>query len=75
MTTPPEKESLENFWRPLYETEKIHQEHDWIETITEKNENKAAMRTPYIDTEIVKKKITQYGNYKTPGVDKLLTTG
>ena len=71
VTTPPEKESLENFWRPLYETEKIHQEHDWIETITEKNENKAAMRTPYIDTEIVKKKITQYGNYKTPGVDKV----
>ena len=27
---PPDEDSLDNFWRPLYETEKIHKEGEWI---------------------------------------------
>ena len=30
---PPEKQELENFWRPLYETEKQHTEGEWINIV------------------------------------------
>ena len=53
---PPDKESLENFWRPLYETEKIHEEHEWIEEIQIQNEPKPTMPTLFITAETVKRK-------------------
>ena len=71
MKKPPTKESLENFWRPLYETEKVHEEHEWIEVIKEKNEPKQSMPALHITTTTVRKKITQYGNFKSPGIDKI----
>ena len=68
---PPEKEALEHFWRPLYETEKIHEEHEWIEIIETKNETKPKMPALLITVKTVKKKITKYGNFKSPGIDKI----
>merc|ERR1711923_666384 len=40
---PPQKEDLETFWRPLYETEKQHQEGPWVEKIIESKESKPKM--------------------------------
>ena len=71
VTKPPEKEDLEEFWRPLYETEKTHVEHEWIDTIKSDNETKPEMPSLFITTETVTKKITQYGNFKSPGIDKI----
>ena len=53
---PPEKEELENFWRPLYEQEKQHTEGDWINLIKDKNKDKPKMTGPYIDASVIKKK-------------------
>ena len=68
---PPVKEELENFWRPLYEQEKQHNEGDWINIIKDKNRDKHKMTLSFIDASIVKKKISEYSNFKTPGIDKL----
>ena len=68
---PPEKEELENFWRPLYEQEKQHTEGDWINLIKDSNREKPKMTGPFIDASVIKRKITDYGNFKSPGVDKL----
>ena len=40
---PPKKEDLEQFWRPLFENAKQHQENEWIETVKLENEEKATM--------------------------------
>lgn len=68
---PPQQEDLDQFWRPLYEERKIHTEGDWINLIKDKNENKNKMPTPFIDPSIIKTKILTYGNFKSPGIDKI----
>ena len=68
---PPEHHELETFWRPLYENEKQHTEGEWIKVVEDKNRDKGNMPRPYIDASVIKKKILEYGNFKTPGVDKI----
>ena len=68
---PPQKEDLETFWRPLYETEKQHQEGPWVEKIIESNEPKPKMIGIRFDRETIKRKLTQFGNFKTPGIDRI----
>ena len=53
----------------MYEIEKIHEEHELIEEIQTQNEPKPTMPALFITAETVKKKITQYGNFKSPGID------
>ena len=69
---PPSEESLENFWRPLFENEGTHnQEAQWIRDIERMNENIPAMPEPVITTEKVSKKLAKFSNYKKPGIDNV----
>ena len=68
---PPKKEELEQFWRPLYETAKQHQEGPWVQKIEATNAPKPKMMGIRFDSDIVKRKLTQFGNFKTPGIDRI----
>ena len=68
---PPKKEELERFWRPLFEDPKEHQESQWIENVREKNSRKQVMPELIITEELVRRKIKEYSNFKTPGIDKI----
>ena len=68
---PPSKTELEQFWRPLYENTIQHQENEWIDTITAANETKHPMSTFTIDVDHLKNKLKEFGNFKSPGIDKL----
>ena len=60
---PPKKEDLENFLRPLFETQQQHEEHEWINIISETNETKTEMRELYITPEEATTKIKQAQNF------------
>ena len=68
---PPKKEHLEEFWRPLFESPRHHQEKEWIETVETINQEKPTMPDLTIDLETLTVKIKQYGNFKSPGIDKI----
>ena len=68
---PPSKTELEQFWRPLYENTTQHQENEWIDTITAANETKHPMSTLTIGIDHLKNKLKEFGNFKSPGIDKL----
>ena len=62
---PPEKENLENYWRPLFENEGTYnQEAQWIEDIRRKNETKPQMPMPVITTAKIKGKLARFSNHK-----------
>ena len=69
--TPPSKEDLERFWKPMFEDPRHHQENTWIETIRQKNSQKQQMPPIRLNTEKITKKINEYSNFKTPGADKI----
>ena len=69
--TPPEKEKLEQFWRPLFETPQEHKENEWINDIIEINKNEPEMTMPYITEEDIEFKLKSFSNFKKPGVDKI----
>ena len=68
---PPKKEEVEGFWRPLFENPIQHQENQWMNTIIENNREKQQMPAIVFTKEKIQKKITEYSNFKTPGVDKI----
>ena len=68
---PPTKEEIERFWKPLYEDGTEHQESQWIEAIIEKNREKQQMPAIEFTVEILRRKINEYSNFKTPGLDKV----
>ena len=68
---PPQKEDLETFWRPLYQAEKQHQKGPWVGKVIEMNEPKPKMIGIPFDREIIKRKCTLFGNFKTPGIDRI----
>ena len=68
---PPKEEELNQFWRPLFENQKHHTESDWVETIIEENANKPHMMAFTIRPGEVKKKLKEFGNFKSPGIDAI----
>ena len=68
---PPEKEKLEEFWRPLFETPKEHTEHRWVNEIIHQNKDKPEMLIYDITPEQIRDKLKQFSNFKRPGVDKI----
>ena len=68
---PPPKEELEQFWRPLYENPIQHQESEWIKAITSANKEKHPMLPFTIELEHLKRKLKEFGNFKSPGIDKI----
>ena len=68
---PPEKEKLDAFWRPLFETPKVHTENRWVKEIIHQNRDKAEMMFFDITHEQIKNKLKQLSNFKKPGVDKI----
>ena len=75
VVTPPKKEDIEQFWKPLYETEKQHKEGPWVETIIKSNEPKPKMNVINFDSDTIKRKLTQFGNFKTPELIRYQTFG
>ena len=68
---PPKKEELDAFWRPLFENEQQHNESEWIARIESTNSPKPPMSQVNISVESFNKKLSQYSNFKAPGIDKL----
>ncbi len=68
---PPEEEAVEGFQRPLFENPRQHQEAPGIETIIEKNRNKQQIPAVEFTQKGLRKKISQYSNFKAPGIDKI----
>ena len=68
---PPEKEKLEEFWRPLFETPKVHEENRWVKEIIHQNKDKAEMNLFDITPEQIHNKLKHFSNFKKPGVDKI----
>ena len=57
---PPEKEKLEEFWRPLFETPKEHKENKWVQDIIDINKNKPEMTMLYIDEDDITDKLKTF---------------
>ena len=68
---PPKEDEVEGFWRPLCEDPKQHREAEWTQTVEEINRNKQQMPAINITEEKIRNKITQYCNFKAPGIDKI----
>ena len=68
---PPDKTELENFWRPLFETAKDHQENDWVDLVITKNDEKPEMLDMFITPDVIKNKVKQFSNFKKPGINKV----
>ena len=69
---PPEKETLENFWRPMFEEKVKHNErNDWKESVKKTLEDKPEMDAVKITSEMLSKKLMQFANFKAPGVDRI----
>ena len=69
---PPNEKDLEDYWRPLFETEKTHNtEAKWIEEIASLNEEKPLMKEPKITTADITRKLAKFANYKKPGIDSI----
>ena len=69
---PPSTEDLEEYWRPLFETEKTHnKEAQWIEEVENLNETKPPMKEPIITTADITSKLKKFANYKKPGIDNV----
>ena len=68
---PPKKEELEQFWRPLFENPKQHQENEWVETVKAENEHKTPMAKFIIYDEHLKMKLKELGSFKSPRIDKV----
>ena len=69
--TPPTREEIERFWKPLYEDRKVHHESHWIQRIEEKNREKQQMPDIEFSEELLRRKINEYSNFKAPGIDKI----
>lgn len=69
--TPPSEDEVERFWRPLYEDPKQHHEAEWIQNIEEINREKPHMPLINITIEKLRAKISQYSNFRAPGIDKI----
>ena len=68
---PPEKETLEQFWRPLFENPKEHTESRWVREVIHQNKDKDEMHVFDITHEDIKDKLKNFSNFKKPGVDKI----
>lgn len=69
---PPEKQSLEDYWRPLFENVAVHnKEAGWIGDIKEINGDKPEMQELIITTEKITRKLANFANHKKPGIDKV----
>ena len=69
---PPEKEKLDDFWRPMFEKkEKYNENNDWEEIVKQKNEDHAEMEELVITPQRIEEKLKQYPNFKAPGPDKI----
>ena len=69
---PPSPTKLEEYWKPLFETEVVHnQEARWIEDIKELNKTKPQMPEPKITTGDIISKLKKFANYKKPGIDSI----
>lgn len=72
MERPPEKQQLEDYWRPLFESNETHnQTAQWLEDKKEINEEKPSMPEPTINTEKVTTRLKHFANNKKPGIDKI----
>ena len=69
---PPEKQQIEDYWRPLFENDETHnQTAQWLEDIKEINEEKPPMPETIITTEKVAMRLKHFANHKKPGIDKV----
>ena len=72
MKEPPSPQKLEEYWRPLFETEVVHnQEAEWIRDIEQLNETKPQMQEPNFITADIICKLAKFANYKKPGIDNI----
>ena len=67
---PPDRDELEQFWRPLFETSKNHQENEWVDLVVKKNEDKPEMLDIIITPDLINNKVKQFSNFKKPGINK-----
>ena len=68
---PPEKDKLDQFWRPLFENPKEHTENRWVKEVIHQNRDKTEMISFDITPEEIRSKLKHFSNFKRPGVDKI----
>ena len=68
---PPEKDKLDQFWRPLFENPKEHTENRWVKEVIHQNRDKTEMISFDITAEEIRNKLKHFSKFKRPGVDKI----